>query len=120
MRRKKAARNEKNEGAAMNDLSSEILFPSDLSRLLRIHVSTVRRLAASGVIPSRRCGRRFLFSRSRIFEWLQSGGVERQIEDLDSKITMESGKPERPTTTSGGRVSEATAAQILGVIGEQK
>lgn len=45
----------------------EILTPSEVAELLKIHVNTVYRLAEEGVIPGNRIGRGWRFNKAEIF-----------------------------------------------------
>ena len=46
----------------------EIIIPSQVAALLKIHVRTVYRLAEEGVIPGNRIGRNWRFSKKNILE----------------------------------------------------
>ena len=46
----------------------EIITPSQVAALLKIHVRTVYRLAESGVIPGNRIGRNWRFSKKNVLE----------------------------------------------------
>ncbi|TAJ77559.1 DNA-binding protein [bacterium] len=48
----------------------EIITPSQVAELLKIHVKTVYRLAREGVIAGNRIGRSWRFSKSHILELL--------------------------------------------------
>lgn len=48
----------------------EIITPSQVAELLKIHVKTVYRLAREGVIAGNRIGRSWRFSKSHILERL--------------------------------------------------
>ena len=49
---------------------NEVLTPSELARLLKIHVKTVYRLAREGSIAGSKIGRSWRFSRSQILEFV--------------------------------------------------
>jgi excisionase family DNA binding protein len=46
----------------------EIITPSQVAALLKIHVRTVYRLAEAGVIPGNRIGRNWRFSKENVLE----------------------------------------------------
>jgi excisionase family DNA binding protein len=46
----------------------EIMTPSEVASLLKIHLKTVYKLAEKGVIPGNRIGRSWRFSRSDVLE----------------------------------------------------
>ena len=46
----------------------EIITPSQVAALLKIHVRTVYRLAEAGVIPGNRIGRNWRFSKNNVLE----------------------------------------------------
>ncbi len=46
----------------------EIITPTEVASLLRIHVKTVYRLAEEGLIPGRKIGRSWRFRRSSVLE----------------------------------------------------
>ena len=46
----------------------EIMTPSEVAALLKIHLKTVYKLAEEGVIPGNRIGRSWRFSRSDVLE----------------------------------------------------
>lgn len=50
----------------------EILTPSEVAALLRIHVRTVYKLAAEGVIPGNRIGRSWRFNKRAIIGLLSN------------------------------------------------
>ena len=49
---------------------NEVVTPSELARLLKIHVKTVYRLAREGSIAGSKIGRSWRFSRSQILEFI--------------------------------------------------
>jgi excisionase family DNA binding protein len=51
-----------------NDRMEEIMTPSEVAALLKIHLKTVYKLAERGVIPGNRIGRSWRFSRSDVLE----------------------------------------------------
>ncbi len=59
------------EGKA--DMTREIINSSQVSRLLGLSELTVRKLARQGVIPGRKVGRKWLFSRTHLIEWVKAG-----------------------------------------------
>ena len=50
----------------------EIITPSEVAALLRIHVKTVYRLAEEGLIPGKRIGRSWRFRKSSVLEFVSS------------------------------------------------
>ncbi len=46
----------------------EIITPTEVASLLRIHVKTVYRLAEEGLIPGKKIGRSWRFRRSSVLE----------------------------------------------------
>ena len=50
----------------------EIMTPSEVAALLKIHLKTVYKLAERGVIPGNRIGRSWRFSRSVVLELVSS------------------------------------------------
>jgi excisionase family DNA binding protein len=46
----------------------EIMTPSEVASLLKIHLKTVYKLAEKGVIPGNRIGRSWRFSRTDVLE----------------------------------------------------
>ncbi len=59
----------------------EIITPTEVASLLRIHVKTVYRLAEEGLIPGKKIGRRWRFRRSSVLELISR---EEQIEEKDN------------------------------------
>jgi excisionase family DNA binding protein len=53
----------------------EIMTPSEVADLLKIHLKTVYKLAEKGVIPGNRIGRSWRFSRSDVMELVSSRGM---------------------------------------------
>jgi excisionase family DNA binding protein len=52
----------------------EVLIAPELAALLRIHIKTVYKLAESGVIPGKRIGRSWRFSRTDVLKFLSQNG----------------------------------------------
>jgi excisionase family DNA binding protein len=50
----------------------EIMTPSEVAAMLKIHLKTVYKLAEKGVIPGNRIGRSWRFSRSDVLELVSS------------------------------------------------
>ncbi len=50
----------------------EIMTPSEVADLLKIHLKTVYKLAEKGVIPGNRIGRSWRFSRNDVMELVSS------------------------------------------------
>ncbi|MFQ5850849.1 MAG: helix-turn-helix domain-containing protein [Candidatus Binatia bacterium] len=69
----------------------EIITPSEVAVLLRIHVKTVYRLADQGLIPGNRIGRNWRFRKSNILA-LVSDQQRRSNEDSlgDKKLDRQS------------------------------
>ena len=74
-----------------NDRMEEIMTPSEVAALLKIHLKTVYKLAERGVIPGNRIGRSWRFSRSDVLE-LVSSKPENLSTDGDSRIAAVGGK----------------------------
>jgi len=55
-----------------NARMEEIMTPSEVAALLKIHLKTVYKLAERGVIPGNRIGRSWRFSRSDVLELVSS------------------------------------------------
>ena len=53
----------------------EIMTPSEVAALLKIHLKTVYKLAERGVIPGNRIGRSWRFSRNDVLELVSSKGI---------------------------------------------
>jgi len=51
-------------------LSTDVLSVKEVADLLRVHVTTVRRLAATGELPGKMIGKRWRFSRQEILSLL--------------------------------------------------
>ena len=58
----------------------EIMTPSEVAALLKIHLKTVYKLAEKGTIPGNRIGRSWRFSRNDVLELVSS----RQIDSGDT------------------------------------
>lgn len=58
----------------------QILKPSQVAKLLQIHVKTVYRLAKEGLIPGSRVGRSWRFNEKLILELLSNKQGKRQKE----------------------------------------
>jgi len=54
----------------------EIMTPSEVAALLKIHLKTVYKLAEKGTIPGNRIGRSWRFSRSDVLELVSSRQIE--------------------------------------------
>ena len=63
----------------------EIITPSQVAELLKIHVKTVYRLAREGVIAGNRIGRSWRFSKNHILELLFNQQQEKLPASRDSK-----------------------------------
>jgi len=62
----------------------EIMTPSEVAALLKIHLKTVYKLAERGVIPGNRIGRSWRFSRSDVMELVSSKAMGLS-DNLDSE-----------------------------------
>lgn len=66
----------------------EIMTPSEVAAMLKIHLKTVYKLAEKGVIPGNRIGRSWRFSRSDVLELVSSKSMtlsENGDEDLKTR-----------------------------------
>ena len=63
----------------------EIITPSEVAELLKIHVKTVYRLAREGVIAGNRIGRSWRFSKNHILEHLFNQQQEKLPAGHESK-----------------------------------
>jgi len=65
----------------------EIMTPSEVAALLKIHLKTVYKLAERGVIPGNRIGRSWRFSRGDVLELVSSKSMGlSDNSDHDSKV----------------------------------
>ena len=62
----------------------EIMTPSEVASLLKIHLKTVYKLAEKGIIPGNRIGRSWRFSRSDVLELVSTKGLTDAAEDTPS------------------------------------
>ncbi len=60
----------------------EIMTPSEVASLLKIHLKTVYKLAEKGIIPGNRIGRSWRFSRSDVLELVSTKGLADGAEDV--------------------------------------
>lgn len=58
----------------------EVMTPSEVAALLKIHLKTVYKLAERGVIPGNRIGRIWRFDRSNILELVSSRSSKTDVE----------------------------------------
>jgi excisionase family DNA binding protein len=71
----------------------EIMTPSEVAALLKIHLKTVYKLAEKGVIPGNRIGRSWRFSRSDVLELVSSKSMGLSDNgESDSKIRAAAAK----------------------------
>jgi excisionase family DNA binding protein len=63
----------------------EIMTPSEVAALLKIHLKTVYKLAERGVIPGNRIGRSWRFSRNDVLELVSSKSMSLS-ENGDSEL----------------------------------
>jgi excisionase family DNA binding protein len=68
----------------------EIMTPSEVAALLKIHLKTVYKLAEKGVIPGNRIGRSWRFSRSDVLE-LVSNNKSMTLTDADEGMRAAAG-----------------------------
>jgi excisionase family DNA binding protein len=65
----------------------EIMTPSEVASLLKIHLKTVYKLAEKGVIPGNRIGRSWRFSRGDVLELVSTKSMNlSESSDGDMKI----------------------------------
>jgi excisionase family DNA binding protein len=65
----------------------EIMTPSEVASLLKIHLKTVYKLAEKGVIPGNRIGRSWRFSRGDVLELVSTKSMNlSETGDGDMKI----------------------------------
>jgi excisionase family DNA binding protein len=65
----------------------EIMTPSEVAALLKIHLKTVYKLAEKGVIPGNRIGRSWRFSRGDVLELVSTKSMNlAESADGDMKI----------------------------------
>ncbi len=65
----------------------EIMTPSEVAALLKIHLKTVYKLAEKGVIPGNRIGRSWRFSRGDVLELVSTKSMSlAESGDGDMKI----------------------------------
>jgi excisionase family DNA binding protein len=65
----------------------EIMTPSEVANLLKIHLKTVYKLAEKGVIPGNRIGRSWRFSRSDVLELVSSKPLSLSDSDTDDQVS---------------------------------
>jgi len=71
----------------------EIMTPSEMAALLKIHLKTVYKLAEKGVIPGNRIGRSWRFSRTDVLELVSSKSMNlSENGESDSKAQAAGGK----------------------------
>ncbi len=70
----------------------EIMTPSEVAALLKIHLKTVYKLAEKGVIPGNRIGRSWRFSRSDVLELVSTNKPVNLSTDEDSRVVAAGGK----------------------------
>src|ERR1051326_9089723 len=69
--RRRVARQAREQEAAEVNVASEVLNVDQVAELLGLGRNTVYDAANRGEIPHRRVGRRLIFSRTAVMEWLQ-------------------------------------------------
>jgi len=69
----------------------EIMTPSEVAALLKIHLKTVYKLAEKGVIPGNRIGRSWRFSRSDVLQLVSTKSMNLSTDD-DSRVAAVGGK----------------------------
>jgi excisionase family DNA binding protein len=70
----------------------EIMTPSEVAALLKIHLKTVYKLAEKGVIPGNRIGRSWRFSRSDVLELVSTKPVSLSADVDDVRVAAAGGK----------------------------
>ena len=69
----------------------EIMTPSEVASLLKIHLKTVYKLAEKGIIPGNRIGRSWRFSRGDVLELVSTKSINlSEPSDGDLKIAANS------------------------------
>lgn len=53
-------------------LTDEVLTTRETAEFLKVSVLTLRKMLKAGRIPSHRMGRKYVFLRSEILEWVKS------------------------------------------------
>lgn len=67
----------------------EIMTPSEVASLLKIHLKTVYKLAEKGVIPGNRIGRSWRFSRGDVLELVSTKSMNlSESGDGDVKLVV--------------------------------
>lgn len=69
----------------------EIMTPSEVATLLKIHLKTVYKLAEKGVIPGNRIGRSWRFSRNDVLDLVSSKPLnfsDRNGEDSETRVSV--------------------------------
>jgi excisionase family DNA binding protein len=61
-------------------MEREILNPYQVSNLLGIPEHTVLRLARKGILPGRKAGRNWLFSKTHLIDWVRKDLKETESE----------------------------------------
>jgi len=65
----------------------EIMTPSEVASLLKIHLKTVYKLAEKGIIPGNRIGRSWRFSRGDVLELVSTKSINlSEPSEADLKI----------------------------------
>lgn len=64
----------------------EIMTPSEVANLLKIHLKTVYKLAEKGVIPGNRIGRSWRFSRNDVLELVSSKPLNLSDTESDDSV----------------------------------
>ena len=71
----------------------EIMTPSEVAALLKIHLKTVYKLAEKGVIPGNRIGRSWRFSRGDVLELASSKSMTLSDHgESDMRVAVNGGK----------------------------
>jgi excisionase family DNA binding protein len=71
----------------------EIMTPSEVAALLKIHLKTVYKLAEKGVIPGNRIGRSWRFSRGDVLELVSSKSMTLSDPgESDMRVAVNGGK----------------------------
>ena len=66
----------------------EIMTPSEVASLLKIHIKTVYKLAEKGIIPGNRIGRSWRFSRSDVLELVSTKGLAEAADEAPRAAAM--------------------------------
>ncbi len=71
--------------------NKEVLNANEAGAFLGLHPDDVRRYARKGMIPCRKVGKRWLFHKGHLVEWLKGDqvGVEKKTPSADAFLGIE-------------------------------